>query len=163
MNTKKLTILISFVLFSLFASGQNLDLNKYDISINDTLINKFDFIKNGKSLDSTRLKHLVFKPISDGYKKIYYLNGQLYSQGEIKNGKEEGFWTYWYDNGKKAREGNFIQGKRDGTHKYWFPDGRLRGEGVFKNDVYDGKWVMYKEDGSGSVEQTYKNGELVKQ
>jgi antitoxin component YwqK of YwqJK toxin-antitoxin module len=163
MNTKRLTILILPLFFSLLASGQNLDLNKYDISINDTLIDKSDFIENAKSLDSTRMKHLVFKPRSDGYKKIYYLNGQLSSQGEIKNGKEEGFWTYWYDNGKKAREGNFVQGKRDGTHKYWFPDGRLRGEGGFKNDVYDGKWVMYKEDGSGSVEQTYKNGKLVKQ
>lgn len=163
MNAKGLTILILPILFSLFARGQNVDLEKYDVSINDTLISKIDFIKNGNRLDSTRLKHLTFKPISDGYKKIYYLNGQLYSLGEIKNGKEDGFWTYWYDNGKKAREGNFAKGKREGAHKYWLPDGRLRAEGTFKNDKYDDKWIMYKEDGSGSVEQTYKNGELVKE
>jgi antitoxin component YwqK of YwqJK toxin-antitoxin module len=163
MSTKGLTILTLLLLFSLFASGQNVDLEKYEVSINDTLISKIDFIKNCKSLDSTRLKHLTFKPISDGKKKLYYLNMQLYSQGEIKNGKEDGFWTYWYDNGKKAREGNFTQGKQEGTHKYWFPDGRLRAEGTFKNDKYDGKWIMYKEDGSGSVEQTYKNGEIIKE
>jgi antitoxin component YwqK of YwqJK toxin-antitoxin module len=162
MNAKRLTILILLLLFSFFAKAQNVDLEKYDISINDTLISKFDFMKNVKTLDSTRLKHLEFKPISDGHKNIYYLNGQLYSQGEIKNGKEEGFWTYWYDDGKKASEGNFVQGKREGAYKYWFPNGRVRAEGMFKNDKYDGKWIMYEEDGSGSVEKNYKNGELVK-
>ena len=163
MNTKRLTILILLLFFTLLADGQNLDLKKYDITINDTVIDKYDFINNGKKLDSTRLKHLVFKPISDGYKKIYYLNGVLSGQGEIKNGTEDGFWTYWYDNGKKAREGNFVQGKSEGTHKYWFPSGQLRAIGNFKNGKYDGKWAMYKEDGSANTEQNYKDGEPVKE
>ena len=141
--------------------GQHLNLDEYDIFIGDTLINKTDFLKNGKSLESTRAKSLQFKPIADGQKQVYYLNGQLYGQGEIRNKKENGFWTYWHENGQKAREGSFNEGKRTGTHTYWYPNGTLRGVGNFKNDKYDGKWIMYKEDGSQTIEQFYKDGEPV--
>jgi len=162
MTLKQLSVLVLSLCFSLRGSSQNIDLNKYDIIINDTLISKSDFIEKSATLDSVRLKLLQFKPISDGYKKAYYLNGKLYSEGSVKNGKEDGFWIYWHSNGQKAREGNFVQGKREGIHRYWFPNGRLRGEGTFKNDKYDGKWIMHKEDGSETVEQVYKNGELVR-
>ena len=162
MIKKGLFIFILHLAIASLAWGQSLDLNKYDVIINDSLISKSDFLKNGKNLDSARLKQLTFKPISDGLRKTYYLNGKLYSEGEIKNQKEEGFWTYWHENGTKAREGNFKKGKREGTHKYWYASGILRGEGNFKNDQYDGKWLMYKEDSSEVVEQIYKNGELVK-
>lgn len=143
--------------------GQNLSLDEYDIYIRDTLINKADFIKNGNRLDSIRSKYVAFKPIKDGIRKIYYLNGQLSGQGEIKNKKENGPWVYWHENGQKAREGNFNEGKRTGTHTYWYPNGNLRGIGNFKDDKYDGKWTMYKEDGSDETIQFYKGGELVKQ
>lgn len=147
--------------YSLIIKGQNIDLNKYDVFINDSLISKSDFMEKSGTLDSLRLRQLQFKPVKDGYKKAYYLNGRLYSEGIVKNGKEDGLWIYWHDNGKKAREGNFVQGKREGIHKYWFLNGRMRGEGSFKNDKYDGKWLMYKEDSQEVVEQVYKNGELV--
>ena len=114
-------------------------------------------------MDSARAKLLTFKPITDGPKNVYYLNGQLSGQGEIKNKKENGFWTYWHENGQKAREGSFDAGKRTGTHTYWYPNGNLRGVGNFKNDKYDGKWTMHKEDVSETIEQFYKDGELVKQ
>jgi hypothetical protein len=153
-------LLLSF--FPVFASAQIIDLNKYDIIISDTLISKSDFLEKYNLLDSIQLKRFHFRPTSDGYKKVYYLNGKLYSEGNVKSGKENGFWVYWHENGQKAREGHFLDGKREGIHKYWFLNGRLRGEGGFKNDKYDGKWVMHKEDGSEMVEQVYKNGELVR-
>lgn len=142
--------------------AQNLNLDKYDIFLRDTLISKSDFIKNGKNLDSLQVKYLTFKPIADGQKKIYFLTRQLSAQGEIKNKKENGFWTYWHENGQKAREGSFEEGKRTGEHIYWYTNGNLRGVGNFKNDKYDGKWIMYNEDGSEKTEQFYKGGELVK-
>jgi antitoxin component YwqK of YwqJK toxin-antitoxin module len=102
---------------------------------------------------------LTFKPITDGQKKSYYLNGQLSGQGEIKNKKENGLWTYWHENGQKAREGSFDEGKRTGTHTYWYPNGNVRGVGSFKNDKYDGKWTMHKEDGSETILQRRRIGE----
>jgi hypothetical protein len=163
MSKKILLTIITHCLATIVTFGQNLNLDEYDIFIRDTLICKSDYLKNGITLDSSRLKYLSFKPISDGQKQIYYLSGALYGQGEIKNKKENGFWTYWYENGQKAREGNFIYGKRTGTHSYWYPSGKLRGIGNFSNDKYDGKWTIYNEDGSGPVERTYKNGELAKE
>ncbi|MBS1666863.1 MAG: hypothetical protein JST58_05740 [Bacteroidetes bacterium] len=161
----KKTILNFSVLFSLAIClhGQNLNLDQYDIFIGDKQLCKSDFIKNKATLDSTSLKQLTFKPIVDGQKKIYYLNGQLYAQGEIKNKKENGVWVYWHENGQKAREGSFAEGQRTGTHTYWYPNGHIRGVGNFKNDKYDGKWTMYKEDGSDPIEQFYKDGELITQ
>jgi antitoxin component YwqK of YwqJK toxin-antitoxin module len=163
MIKKTFLIFATSFLVTITLHGQNLNLDEYDIFIGDTLINKTDFIKNGKSLNSERAKLLTFKPITDGQKEIYYLNGQLSGQGEIKNKKENGLWTYWHENGQKAREGSFDQGKRTGTHTYWYPNGNVRGIGNFKNDKYDGKWTMHKEDGSETIEQLYKDGELVKQ
>ena len=160
---KKTLLLLAISLATITLHGQNLNLDEYDIFIGNTLINKTDFIKNGKSLSSERAKLLTFKPITDGHKKIYYLNGQLSGQGEIKNKKENGLWIYWHENGQKAREGSFDEGKRTGTHTYWYPNGNLRGVGNFKNDKYDGKWTMHKEDGSETIEQFYKDGALVKQ
>ena len=155
-------LLIALILLSSpgLLSGQNL--NDYDVYLGDTLINKADFARNGKGLDSTRLKSLKFKPVTDGQKTIYYLNGKIYGQGEIKNKKENGLWTYWHDNGQKAREGHFAEGKRVGTHTYWYANGNVRGIGNFTDDKYDGKWTMYKEDGSEVLEQFYRNGELLK-
>lgn len=59
---------------------------------------------------------MTFIPMKDGLNKIYYLDGHIYSQGEIKNKKENCFWIYWYEDGQKAREANFDNGKRTGTH-----------------------------------------------
>jgi antitoxin component YwqK of YwqJK toxin-antitoxin module len=153
-------LLVTFGLTKTFA--QNIDLDKYDIYLNDTLISKSDFIKNGNQLSQDRLKGLVFKPITDGKKKAYYLNGQLYSIGEIKNSKENGFWKFWYSNGVEAREGDFINGNPDGTQKYWYKNGQLRGIGHWKDGVYDGEWIMFSEDGKQKVIQEYKNGKLIK-
>lgn len=144
------------------ALGQTMDLNSYDVFIGDTLISKQDFMANVAKLDSSRAKKLIFKPMVDGLKQIYYLNGAVYAKGEIKNKHENGLWTYWHQNGQKAREGVFVNGKREGIHKYWYPNGNTRGVGNFKNDKYDGKWLMYNEDGALMAEQLYKSGELIK-
>ena len=163
MIKKGLVILYIQVALTSITFGQNLNLDEYDVFIRDTLINKSDFIEKGNTLDSARLKHLSFKPIADGQKTFYYLNGTFYAEGEIKNKKENGSWIYWHENGKKARRGNFLDGKREGTHTYWYPNGKLRGIGNFKNDKYDGKWIMYNEDGMQISEQIYKDNALVKE
>ncbi len=155
---KKILLIISINFSFVFClQGQRVNLDEYEIFINDTLIYKADFTKNGKKIDSERLTHLTFKPITDGQKKYYYLNGQLSAEGEIKNKKEYGFWVYWHENGQKAREGSFDKGIPTGVHSYWYPNGNLRGVGNFKNGKYDGKWTMYNEDGSDKIEQYYED------
>ena len=136
-------------------------MDEYEIYIGDTLIAKSDFLKNGQSLTAEKSQKLEFKPIKDGNKIAYYLNQNIYSKGEIKNQKENGFWEYWHSNGKKAREGAFIDGKPNGTHTYWYKNGQLRGIGNWKEGIYDGEWEMYNEDGKEKVIQIYKEGKLI--
>ena len=138
-----------------------MDMDNYEIYVSDTLIGKSDFIKNGQNLPAEKAQKLEFKPITDGTKTAYYLNGKIYSKGEIKNLKENGFWEYWHLNGQEAREGQFVDGKPNGTHKYWYENGKLRGIGNWKNGIYDGKWEMYNEKGEDKVIQMYKDGKLV--
>ncbi|MDB5256020.1 MAG: hypothetical protein JWM14_715 [Chitinophagaceae bacterium] len=161
MKAKNIFPVITLFLLSNLTFAQTMNLDEYEIYLNDTSICKSAFLEKAKDLDSTRLKNLSFRPITDGQKTIYYLNGSLYGKGEIRNKKEKGFWTYWHDNGQKAREGSFTLGKREGTHTYWYPNGKIRGIGNFKHDVYDGEWIMYKEDGSDTIRQFYKKGKLV--
>ncbi len=142
-------------------NAQNINLDEYEIYINNTLIEKSDFLKNSNNLTEEQSKTLEFKPISDGTKKFYFMNGKVSSIGKIENKKENGIWEYWHSNGNKAREGEFIDGKPNGTHKYWFDDGSLRAIGNWKNGVYDGKWEMYKVEGKDKVIQFYKVGKLV--
>jgi antitoxin component YwqK of YwqJK toxin-antitoxin module len=154
------TIIISFI-SSINLYSQDIDLEKYDIYVKDTLISKNDFLKNSQNLSEERAKTIEFKPISDGNKIAYYLSGKIYSKGKIVNGKEDGFWEYWNENGNKAREGEFVDGKPNGNHKYWYENGVLRGIGGWKNGVYDGKWEMYNENGKEKIIQNYKNGKLI--
>ena len=142
--------------------GQTLDLNKLDVLLHDTLISKTDFLANANTLQASRAGYLKFVPPTDGSRTVYYLTGVRYAQGELKDGKETGWWTYWHRNGQKAREGRFVNGQREGTHTYWYENGKMRGVGNFKNDAYDGTWTMYAEDGAQQSIQTYQAGKLVK-
>ena len=41
---------------------------------------------------------------------VYLLNGQYYSQGEMKNGLKHGTWNLWYENGQKESQRNYKDG-----------------------------------------------------
>ncbi|SHK57097.1 toxin-antitoxin system YwqK family antitoxin [Chryseobacterium polytrichastri] len=141
--------------------SQNINLEEYEIYIENTLIAKQDFAKNGQNLNEVQVKTIEFKPITNGFKKAYYLNGKLYSSGKIENLKENGIWEYWHPNGQKARKGEFINGKPNGTHEYWYENGKIRGIGNWKDGVYDGRWEMYNEDGKEKTIQNYKAGKQI--
>lgn len=155
-----LALILTLSCFSNYHS-QNINMDEYEIYIGDSLINKSDFLNNSKNLPAEISEKIEFKPKTDGNKIAYYLNGNIYSKGELKNHKENGRWEYWHSNGKKAREGEFIDGKPDGTHKYWYENGQLRGVGNWKKGIYNGIWEMYNESGTEKVIQNYKEGKLV--
>lgn len=155
-----LVLLFTICSFTTFNS-QNINLDEYEIYIGDTLVAKSDFVKFSNTLTEERSKKLQFKPISDGAKKAYFFNGKLFSNGKIKNLKEDGFWEYWHSNGKKAREGEFVDGKPNGTHKYWYETGDLRAIGNWKNGVYNGEWEIYQSGKPDKLIQIYQEGKLI--
>ena len=154
-------ILLFTIIYSQSFFSQTVNMDNYEIYLGDKLIGKSDFLKNAQNIPTDKSQKLEFRPITDGIKTAYYLNGSIFSKGEIKNQRENGSWEFWHPNGQKAREGNFIDGKQNGTHKYWYDNGQLRGIGNWENGIYEGTWEIYNASGSEKTIQNYKNGKLV--
>jgi len=71
----------------------------------------------------------------DGYNKFYYNNGQLSSEGYMRDGKPDGLW------------------------KTYYRTGILKSEGIRKNFKLDSVWVFYDEDGDTLEKISYLYGE----
>ncbi|MCX7955355.1 MAG: hypothetical protein N3A01_09250 [Bacteroidales bacterium] len=89
------------------------------------------------------------------YKKFYYENGNISSEGYIVNGKPDGYWKSYYRNGKLRSEGNRKNFKLDSV---W----------VFYNDKGDTiKVINYRDNKKNGLTITYdwkydKNGNKIK-
>lgn len=74
----------------------------------------------------------------DGYNIFYYGNGQISSEGSLKNGKPDGYW------------------------KTYYVDGTLKSEGLRRNFLLDSTWIFYDNDGDTTEKVNYylgkKNG-----
>ncbi len=70
----------------------------------------------------------------DGYNKFYYPNGQVSSEGMMKDGKPEGYWITYYVTGIKKSEGNR------------------------KNYLLDSIWVFYASTGDTIEKINYMYG-----
>ena len=73
------------------------------------------------------------KPYSGENICVYLLNGQYYSQGEMKNGLMYGKWTYWHENGQKSKEEKYKDGKKDGKQIDWNKNDQKWVEATFIN------------------------------
>ncbi|MDP2423196.1 MAG: hypothetical protein U1C46_07780 [Bacteroidales bacterium] len=89
-----------------------------------------------------------------------YFRGTKGSEGLLKNGIKDGFWTEWHINGQKSFEGSYSNGKRDGIgieydtqgKELWngqFKEGEIHGKGKLTRDIktYIGEWDMAKKHG----------------
>ena len=66
-----------------------------------------------------------------------YENGQLKSNGNVKDGKPDGRWEWYHENGQLSGKRNYKDGKEEGL------------------------WEYFNEDGTLKKTETYKDGELV--
>ena len=61
-----------------------------------------------------------------------------------------GLWAqyvkYTYPSGVVSSEGNMVNGKPDGYWKTYYPDGGLKTEGNRMNFKLDSTWFFYRED-----------------
>jgi antitoxin component YwqK of YwqJK toxin-antitoxin module len=67
------------------------------------------------------------------YKKYYYPNGNLSSEGYLVNGKPDAYWKTYHENGK------------------------LKSEGNRKNYALEGEWFFYDNQGDTVLIMEYKN------
>jgi len=176
---KKLTILLFSILISFNSYSVKLDFSS------DTFCHK-----SPKAQLRNNLYYLPNqqKPYSGENLCIYLSNGQYYSQGEIINGKQEGWWTWWKENGERWKKEEYKDGNKTGYKKInptfndndleselIYKDGKLIGETKYvyykngqkysevnyKDGKEDGEWTYWKKNGQREKVEYYKDGEIV--
>ena len=96
-----------------------------------------------------------------GLRTLWHKNGQMFQEGNYKDGKQDGLHTRWHENGQKSFEGNYKDGKQDGLHTLWYENGQKSFEGNYKDGQWDGLHTLWYENGQMGDERNYKDGKLV--
>ncbi|NBP68771.1 MAG: hypothetical protein EBR30_17880 [Cytophagia bacterium] len=98
--------------------------------------------------------HFLSKGAS-GVTTTYYESGAMRFQGELQNGKEQGFWTYYWENGQKQYTGYYTDGKQDSLWNFFNEDGTLYRKGSFLRGVQHGSWTDFYSNGKISAAGNY--------
>lgn len=81
------------------------------------------------------------------YKKDYYENGNIKSEGWVLNSEKTAYWKFYYSNGVLEREGRFLKNQET---KYWIfynnQSRRIR-EGHYKDGKKCKWWLFYNDIG----------------
>ena len=58
-------------------------------------------------------------------KQFLFPNGNVSSEGILREGKPDGYWKTYYENGLLKSEGNRLNFSLDSTWMFYFQDGQL--------------------------------------
>ena len=82
-----------------------------------------------------------------GLWEIYYSDGQLWGNGEFKNGLRHGLWKY-YETGQLWYKGQYQKNKRAGLWLFYRISGELYLECRYRDDLKHGDSKSYLIDGT---------------
>jgi antitoxin component YwqK of YwqJK toxin-antitoxin module len=91
----------------------------------------------------------------------FYQNGEKEEEGAYVEEKRNGHWTYWHDNGNVWSEGDFKNGVREGKGIVNYKNGKTNFIGYYKSGKADSLWVFYDAEGNAVKEVLYRNGQKV--
>ncbi len=77
------------------------------------------------------------------------------SDGQIIDGKKEGYWTAYYANGSKRSEGTFKAGRKHGKWILYHANGNKQSEAEFRDGKYEGYYVSCHKNGNKFREGYY--------
>ena len=97
--------------------------------------------------------------IYNGISKSYYKNGQLKSEGNFKNNKQDGQWRSYYDNGRLKSKVYYKDGKEDGLYEEYYENGQLKYKRNYKDGELDGLDESYDEN--GQLKGNFKDGDII--
>jgi antitoxin component YwqK of YwqJK toxin-antitoxin module len=78
-----------------------------------------------------------------GYKKFYFPNGNISSEGNLLEGKPDGYWKNYYENGKLKSEGNRFKQQLDGLWKFYHESGKISVAFEYKEGKKNGVKKVY--------------------
>ncbi|MEI7980664.1 MAG: hypothetical protein WCI71_03365 [Bacteroidota bacterium] len=87
--------------------------------------------------------------------QYYYQDGKLSSEGNLKNGKPEGYWISYYESGKIKSEGNRKNFELDSLWKFYNEEGKLVLEIEYKNGKKNGIKSSYLD--KEIIRENFKN------
>jgi len=83
-----------------------------------------------------------------GYWEEYYINGELKSKGNYKDGKKIDNWEFYFANKQLLQKGNYLEGEKPtGTWYWYYSGGELLREESFRKGLEDGMLAEYFENG----------------
>lgn len=118
--------------------------------------------------------------VRDGLQRFYYQNGQVSSEGTMRDGKPDGYWKSFYENGILKSEGNrkkflldslwrfynelgaatleinYLEGRKNGIKTTYLDQETIREN--FVNDIKDGLTRIYRPDGTLKQEIPFVKG-----
>ena len=95
--------------------------------------------------------------LKDGTQKFYYENGQISSEGLIKNGLPEGYWISYYPTGIIKSEGNRKQSLLDSVWIFYDQYGDLDSKISYSSGKKNGFKVTYSDSCNIVLEESYKD------
>ncbi len=181
----------------------NEELEKFENAAEDLYFSEFDSLKFKPSLTSSQLakegplevkndsgkikyRGMVNDGRIDGVFKTYFLDGNIQSSVNYRDGKVSGKATFYYDapgqkvkaemvfdeneqmkgeytefyeNGSKKAVLEVDDGKLNGDATFYYDSNIIKIEGSYKNGVKNGKWKNYTEDGNILDKEKFKKGQ----
>lgn len=99
----------------------------------------------------------------------YYENGTLYlwsggsGDGEMVDGKKEGFWTLRDSSRNMTSQGRFEADVMAGDWSFYYADGAVQSKGPFVKDLPNGTWSYFFNNGalasSGNMKEGARDGD----
>jgi antitoxin component YwqK of YwqJK toxin-antitoxin module len=78
-------------------------------------------------------------------------SGELLMEGPLNSkGEKNGLWKSYYPNGNVWSEGEFKDGLDHGIRKAYYENGQKRFEGKYENGRKRGMWIFWDENGKES-------------
>ena len=87
---------------------------------------------------------------------FYYEDGKIEQRGKYNNDKPSGLWTWYYNNGNKWREENLIKGVEEGSITEYNKEGIVILKGEYVDGERDGLWNFH--NGDNTEEGSYQDG-----
>lgn len=90
-----------------------------------------------------------------------YENGVVSSEGEMLDGKPEGYWKTFYEDGQLKSEGNRLNHELDSIWKFYSTEGVVTQYITYKNNKKNGLKKTFHENGIIHKEETLQHDVLV--
>ena len=106
------------------------------------------------------LNGLHFILPKDGNVSLFYENGNMAIQGEMKKNLRQGDWIAFYPDQTPCAEGTYHEGLQNGEWSYFYQSGDLKARGCFVKDEKHETWI--ESDLNGEIlEVLYQNGKVL--